>query len=225
MRLSTAAALMSLLLAIPSTADVTLLVDFGPFKKADGKNSGSRKKADSSISDFALADPRVAPDTWIHNLALNLGEIDAGDREPGLKGHNIVADLIYDTEVAGYGAFKGDYADTPILDTYLVTFKKTASITVDNLEEIPAGATVTLALWGGGDKAGQDTTFSIVYDGVESPPQTFVHGVPQPEAFKRFTFTKVNGANQVTIRYGNPKGHGGFGGFSLTSKAAFVEPQ
>ncbi|MBB6431005.1 hypothetical protein [Algisphaera agarilytica] len=199
-----------------SSAGVTLLVDFGPFKTGD-KNAGNQKKPQASTDDFALADPQVDPQAQVNNMLLNMAPARAKDNDTELEGVGIVAEVTF-KRLVGYGAFGGDYGKTPILNSYLYVQKTSSSVTVSSLEEIEAGSTVTVAAWGGGDKPGQDTIFSITYDGVESSKQTVVHGVPQAEAFATFTFTKVDGVDEVTINYGNPDDYAGFSGFSITSK-------
>ncbi|MEM9417739.1 MAG: hypothetical protein AAGA25_01625 [Planctomycetota bacterium] len=225
MRLFAIAFFSVLLVCGTSSAGVTLLVDFGPFKSGN-KPVGNQKKAESSTDDFALADPQITPDAPINNLAIDFAKTKPGNLL-ALEGSGIDADLNFDTGLNGFGAPGGAWVDTPIVDCYIYTHKKTASLTISSLEEIEAGKTVTVAVWGGGDKPGQDTTFSITYDGEVSESKQVKHGVSQDQAFAVFTFTKTSGVDKLKISYGNPNNFAGFGGFSIStpSEPEVAEPE
>jgi len=123
------------------------------------------------------------------------------------------------------------WGQTPILDSYLFNDgngaggTSTRQVKVTGLEELATGSNFNVVLWGVGDSSegdGQDTQFSVAYAGGSATGTTEQSG-PLSATYESFTFSKVDGVDELLIEYSNAnaggpfaQNFGAFGGFSIT---------
>ena len=169
----------------------------------------------ATAADFSFANPSVALGTTVHELGgselnLNLNASNGAQFNVAIGSGN---GGLFATDT-------GTYENEPILDSYLVNRSTTAfrTVTVSSLEEIVAGDTVTLVLYGVGDQANQEAEFRVIYDGASLGLQEANYDGSITETFVFYSFVKVDGVDQVELGFrnaGNGSNFSGFNGFSL----------
>ena len=169
-----------------------------------------------SFADFAVADPNI-------DLSAPVNAVEAED--VSVNGSDgVVANITIDGEPGDFDTTIGLYADTPILDSYLVNRSASSfdTVTVSSLEEF--NGTVTVVLYGVGDRANQESEFDLIYNGQSLGRQTTDYDANNFEdTFVTYTFTKVAGVDSLEIGFrnaGNGAANGAFNGFSISDNAA-----
>ena len=225
---------MGLAAVVSSAASgATLLVDFSAGPRVDGMGAPTV----STSADFQIADANVesaAPVNTILAFALQnntpvpvagIGVNANIEIGPGGGSGPTSGDVFTPTDASMWG-------QTAILDSYLSANGNGAggtsvrTVTVKGIEEIPAGSIFTLVAWGVGDSGegdGQDTLFTATYGPTTQTDTTEFSG-PLNQTYESFTFTKIDGIDELTINYSNAnasgpiaQNFGAFGGFSITS--------
>ncbi|MEM6257201.1 MAG: PEP-CTERM sorting domain-containing protein [Planctomycetota bacterium] len=189
--------------AVGSASAGTLLIDFIGNDNLPAETSTS--------ADFAVADSAV-------ELAATVNVFDA-DANPGGSG-NIVAvtgvDIAASVEVitgGGFNASGGPRNGVAILDGYLFASFDNASIEITGLEEIAVGTVVTVTTYAIGDQDSQISTQQITYNGV-----TISAAGPSSasEPSEQFTFTKLDGVDNLIITSVRDDRFSNINGVSLT---------
>lgn len=203
----------------------TLLVDFG------GNDNGGILA--STAADFAGQDANV-------DLAANVNvfnaDNNAGDPAPivAVSGIDITANVQLLNGTSGFNANTGAGSGTnnvPILDGYAVLRGGDgARISVTGLDEIAAGAEVTLTVYALGDQTNQvgDVGLTLaggaetLIAGGDTSATGTVSGddplgpVIGADSFRQTTFTKVDGVDSFEIRIDRDSFFSAINGFSLT---------
>ena len=123
-----------------------------------------------------------------------------------------------------YSTNTGTFNDIPILDGYLYEGSVNGSTaTIAGLGGIVTGQPVTLNLWGVGDTVNSEAQFTVTYNGTSLGTQKAEYDSPASATNLvptrvTYTFTKVAGANSITIVWGiGGTPNAGFNGFSITA--------
>lgn len=183
--------------------NATLLVDFA---------TNSAAVANVTAADFAAADPAVQTTAPVRT-------IDAGGAL-GVAGTGGLSVDIADSNAGNiFTTNKGLWVDEPILDSYLYVNAGSRTITVSGLEEINAGESVTVTMFGVGDAPNQDTRFTLNYDGEAVGTATTDYDANDIlQTRVSFSFLKESGVDSLAIVFASVSGttSGAMGGFSIT---------
>jgi len=114
----------------------------------------------ASAGDFAVADPNVDLSAPVNVVAGSNGN------NNGLAGTNGLTFGVTDSGGNSFNTSAGVYNEEPILDSYIFVNNATRTITVNSLEEIAAGQSVTVTLFGVGDQNNQESEFTVSYAGA-----------------------------------------------------------
>lgn len=112
---------------------------------------------------------------------------------------------------------KGQWVDTPILDSYLYN---AGTVTIAGFDEINAGQTITLTLFGAGDADPSSSDFSVTYNGVLTDLATDT-SYASVVGSVQYSFTKLAGVDSLTIGFdvGADGGTASIAGLSMTTTA------
>lgn len=182
----------------------TFLVDF---------NGGGGGIAPVDAADFAVADPNVDLTATVHSLTTG--------NATGLAGTNGVEFDLIDSGGASFTTNKGTYVNQPILDAYLFINNSSRTVSVSSLEEIAAGQTLTITLYGVGDNPNQDTRFTLNYDGsaIGTADTNYDSGNLE-DTYVTFNIVKQAGVDQFEVVFqnnGTGSATGALNGLSITA--------
>ncbi|QDU89230.1 Quinoprotein glucose dehydrogenase B precursor [Pirellulimonas nuda] len=169
-----------------------------------------------TAADFAVADAAV-------DLAATVNSVQAGGATGLLGSGGAIFDIVDSANGNDFTTNKGVYVDEPILDSYIYINNVSRTITVTSLEEIAAGQTVTVTLFGVGDAANQESLFTLNYNGATVGTGETDYGASFYDAFVSLSFTKVVGVDEFSVVFqnaGNGSSYGAFNGFSVTTPSA-----
>ena len=195
----------------------TFLVNFA--------NSSDRVDT-AAASDFVFAEANVDLAATVHVIDNNEVATGLGTSQGGQF------DVSVGDEISGgiFATIVGTYAAQPILDSYLVNRSETEfrTVTVSSLEEIAAGDTVTVTLFGVGDRTNQESEFRLIYDGNNLGSQTTDYDGTLQDTFVTYSFVKVAGVDELEIGFRNADtggSNGALNGFSVVAGDPGPPPQ
>jgi len=191
--------------------DSTLLVDFGP-------NDFSGQSHRATALDFAKADSQVDPGATVNEKwTADSSPVDA----VGLAEVSVLNSL------DKFWAVSGVWSNTPILESYCYASSPTNEVTISGFDEIESGQQITLTVYAVGDSASQDMqTLFTTYDGIDSSPQGTTQEGIYVGTSAQFKFTKVDGADDITVHLQNPRTNDMcyINGLSMTSSSVPPPP-
>ena len=170
----------------------------------------------ASAGDFAVADPNVDLSAPVNVVVGSNGDNNE------LAGTNGLTFGVTDSGGFSFNTPTGIYDEEPILDSYLFINDATRTITVNSLEEIAAGQSVTVTLFGVGDQNNQESEFTVSYAGDVIGNAETNYGGSFLDTFRAFSFTKQAGVDQFEVAFqnaGNGGASGALNGFSVTTSS------
>ncbi|MFC7337679.1 PEP-CTERM sorting domain-containing protein [Haloferula chungangensis] len=195
------ASLIPLLACAAQVHGATLLVDFY------GNQNGGY--VSSTAADFAKVHSAVS-------LTAPVASVNLAAPFPAsvaVVGQGVSATVT--VNVGTYSQSSGGQRDgVPILDGYLSGSHIPVNVTIDGLNEIPAGEVVTVTVFGVGDQSNQEGEISYDYNGIntivgETVPDNSWDAVNQAYldgAYEQFTFVKVAGVDTIQLNSDNVGG-------------------
>ena len=192
---------------------VSILVNFG----IEGSHVVTTAKA------FQAADPKISKTSPVNQVSASkhmvwymLGLLSAQNSQGGT--HEIDLEGSFqnsNTAVAPIWTHK-----TPISDSYLFSKdKQPRTLTINGIKD--AADTITLTVWGVGDKVGQHATITPTYAGVTLASKSTNFGTTTNKStnavpYVQFTFLADGETDSISFKWENPEDYSCFNGFSLS---------